>query len=296
MRSAKGLLRRIATEPLALFLLLGLGLFALEGWWSGRHELVVVSSAEVARIEDLWRAQMGRAATPEELEGLIEQHVREEVLHRAALELGLDRDDVIVRRRLAQKMAFLLEDESSIREPSTGELRAHWREHPQRWQRPARVSFQHVYWSAESRGEGAADAARATLAKLRQASDGGSNDATTADPTDPIDADSAWRALGDPFMLQRELGDRARSEIAGLFGDEFAAQLDDLPVGAWQGPVRSSFGAHLVRVLARSETEQPSFEEVRARVRDDLLARRRAEASERAYEELRARYRVRIER
>jgi hypothetical protein len=281
--SGSGLLRRLAQEPLVLFLLIGLGLFALERWWSARHQLIVVSEQEVARIADLWTAQMGRPATPAELDGLVEQHVSEEVLYRAAVELGLDRDDVIVRRRLAQKMAFLLEDERSVVEPSEPALRAHWQAHPERWQRPARLSFQHVYWSAEERAGSVAAAeaaARDALERLEHAS--------AAD-------DSAWRSFGDPFMLQRELGDRTVAEIGSLFGDAFAEALDATPVGGWRGPVRSTFGAHSVRVLSRSEAEQPPFEEVAAQVRDDLLARQRAEASERAYQELRARYRVEVE-
>ncbi|REJ73098.1 MAG: peptidyl-prolyl cis-trans isomerase [Acidobacteria bacterium] len=274
---------RLLRDPFVVFLLIGAGLFALDAWRGGGEvdRDIVVSRAEMARLAGLWEAQSGRAPTPEELAGLVEATVREEVLFREALRLGLDQDDTIIRRRLAQKMGFLLDDTTRLEDPDEAALRRWFEGRAERWAEPPRWSFRHVYFSVDRRGEQQAQAdATGVLERLRSASP------------------PAWRSLGDPFMLQREYAERTAQDVGELFGRRFADALATSGEGAdaeWFGPVRSALGLHLVQVVATSPPRQRGFEEVRAQVLEEWRRERRREANEQAYRDLRARYEVEIE-
>ncbi len=264
-------------HPLVLFVLLGALLFVLDaarreaGGGAGRR--ISVSEREVDWLRGMWATQYNRAPTGEELRALIDDYIREEILAREAVRLGLDQDDTIVRRRLAQKMSFLIEDTTSITEPNDAELRGYFEQRRAGYQAPARFSFQHVYWSKEERGQDAEAEAQQALAGLRRLPE-------------------TWRALGDPFMLLREYAERTPAEITEHFGGGFAGALATLPVGSWQGPLASAYGTHLVRVTGHQRARPLAFEEARGQVQEALVAERRAQANERAFAELRARYRI----
>jgi hypothetical protein len=263
--------------PLAIFLLLGLAVFALDRWRDGDagSRTIEVTEAQLAGIRERWAAQWDRPPTERELAGLVEDAVKEAILYREALRLGLDRDDTIVRRRLAQKMTFMLEDGAAVALPTDRELEAYHAARRERYRETRRTTFVHVFLSDDRRADPAGDA-RALVDELTS---GGGDD---------------WRQLGDPFMLLREYADRTDQEIVELFGGRFAAALRDLTSGAWHGPIRSAYGTHLVRVVARTEPRTPSFTEVRDRVAEDLITERRREQNEAALDALRARYEVRM--
>ena len=278
--------RRWLREPLVLFLLLGAAIFALDQLrqdpdLEGRR--IDITVVEIERLNDLWSTQTGRSASPSELLSLIEDQVRSEILYREALRLGLDRDDTIVRRRLAQKLSFLMEDTARLPEPSDEELRRFFAAQTERYEEPARWTFFHIFVSAERRGEQAEEEATRLLHDLESAS-----------AASPGSAGS-WRQLGDPFMLHREYAERSLQEIGDLFGQPFAQQFPGLPIGMWTGPVPSAYGLHLVRIVGRSEKRLPAFEEIRSRVLADLRDSRRSAANDLAYESLRRRYDVHID-
>ena len=263
-------------DPLVAFVLLGLGVFALDGWLAGSETarpVIEITSERVERLRARWIAQWGREPTETELQTLIDEAVDEEVLYREAQRLGLDRDDAIVRRRLAQKLTFILEDAGVAGPPPEAAIAEYFARHAERYRRPGRTTFDHVFLSADSRPDPAGDAT-ALLDELR-GSDGG-----------------GWRRLGDPFMLARTYADRSDREIAGLFGRGFAEALSGLPVGGWNGPVESTYGMHLVRLTARTVSREPALAAVRDRVLADLREERRRERSLTAYEELRDDYEV----
>lgn len=275
-------LKRILAEPLHHFLLLGVGIFALYAWLGGGagapDRRIVVSAADVAQMTEVWAKRWGRPPTPGELRGLVDARVREEVLYREALALGLDRDDTIVRRRLAQKLEFLFEDLGGGEEPGEDELRAYLAQHPDRFGEPARLTFSHVYVSRDRHGEAAEPDAARILATLQEISPDG-------DPG----------AHGDALPLARTFTNVDRDAITGLFGTAFAERVTELPTGAWHGPVESAYGAHLVFVHQRSEPRLPKLEEVKQRVRDEWRATRRRDLNEAIFERLLARYDVVIE-
>ena len=265
-------------DPLVAFVLLAFGVFALDAWLTrseAEQRVVEITPDRMDRLRARWVAQWGREPTGPELQTLIDEAVDEEILYREAQRLGLDRDDAIVRRRLAQKLTFILEDAGASRLPSEAEVQEYYARHAERYRRPGRTTFDHVFLSGDSRTNPAGDAT-ALLAEVR-AGDG-----------------SGWQRMGDPFMLARAYADRSDQEIAGLFGRVFADAVAGLPVGGWNGPVDSTYGAHLVRVHDRISSRAPALAEVRDRVTADLREDRRRERSLAAYQELRDEYEVRL--
>jgi len=275
-------LERLIREPLVHFLVLGVLLFLCADWLgsdggSGERS-IVVGQDDVARLAGQWEAQYGNPPSASEIEALIENHVRDEILYREALELGLDRDDLIIRRRLIQKLRFLGEGLARSAEPSEGELTEFYARHLTRYTQPAKMTFQHVYFSRDQRGEAARGHALALL------------EALSAEITEV----STWRSLGDPFMLQREYADRDEREIAELFGPDFASALAQIEPGSWGGPIPSSYGWHAVRVRERRPEAVPKLSEIRDQVLSDYSAQRRTETDAALLEEYRKKYVVKI--
>ncbi len=282
-------LRRFVRDPLFVFLVIGVGVFALDRMFGGvfdaESRTIVVSRAQVIRLADLWSAQIGRLPTAAELDSLVEDHVREEILVREAVRMGLDADDTIVRRRLAQKMSFLIEDTVVSDAVSDADLERYFEENADRYGDPQRFTLRHVYVSPDRRGsdEVALRAANGILDELR------------AEGNDAAPENTLWRRLGDPFMLRREYGRRTAEDLAELFGGAFVEALDDLPLGEWAGPVESAYGFHVVRLSARTRAEPAVFDDVRRRVLEDARRDARDAANRAEHDRLRERYRVEIE-
>jgi hypothetical protein len=271
---------RFLREPLVQFLLVGLALFGAWHWLQpaearGPAKRIVITADDLKQMTAVWVSQGRPPPTPQQLQALVDVKVREEVLYREALALGLDQDDAIVKRQLARKMDFLAEDLSKLEEPKPDELRAWYPQHQARFALPARVSFRHVYFSPDRRGTQARADAQAALAPL-------------ADK--PIDAAAA--AGGDPFMFHAFYGDRSLDVVAKEFGPPFARALGGVAPGAWTGPIESGYGWHLVFVDAMTPERVPDFDEVEAEVRSAWVENRREQAKTRLYETMRARYEV----
>jgi len=215
-----------------------------------------------------------RPPTEEELAGLIERHIRGEVFYREALAMGLDQDDPYVRNRLGQKLEFLLDDLSAETAPSDETLARYLQEHGERYQAPARVSFQQVYLNPDRHPRLEADATR-LLQQLR----GG------ADPA----------ALGDVSLLGQTFDGLSQPEVARQFGDAFAEALLNLEQGRWLGPIPSGLGAHLVQVGGRQPARRPTLDEVRPLVLRDWQDQQRRAQKEQAYARLRQRYAITVE-
>ena len=274
-------LKRWLKEPLVHFALLGALIFAANTWCESRRAKtestarIEVTAAIVERLRAGYERQFGRSPEAEELRGLVTAHIREEVLCREALALGLDRDDTIVRRRLAQKMEFLTDDVVGAPEPSDVALEKFFAENAARYARAGQVSFRQVYFSKEKRGASLDAAARDALAALAR----GASDET----------------LGDTFLHGFEFAEREHDEVRALFGPDFAKQLVAQRPGEWRGPLTSSYGLHLVRIEERSEPSAAKFGDVRAMVRRDFNDDRRRAANRAVFERLRERYQVTVD-
>ena len=273
---------KLLREPLFHFLVLGAGLFVLFGLVDESDEThsdrIVVTAGQIERLTEGWTRTWQRPPTPQELDGLVEDHIREEVFYREALAMGLDRDDMIVRRRLRQKLEFLTEDLVAAINPTDEQLRSYLTEHAAQFRVESSLSFDHVYFNRDRRGEAAERDAEELLARLE-----------TASP----DVDLA--ALGDPLLLPGQYQQASLNEIAGRFGREFAGRLAELPVGRWAGPVESGYGLHLVLIRERIPGQAPAFEDVRKAVKREWTVARNKEASEAFYQGLRGRYSVVVE-
>jgi peptidyl-prolyl cis-trans isomerase C len=275
-------LKRWSREPLLHFLLLGLLLFGAHAYFQ-RGRGGVESSKQIAlTLDDLrtmdmyFQSQWHRQPTPAEFQAMVEDKVREEVLYREALAMGLDKDDTIVKRRMAQKMQFLAEDVAAAHEPSTAELKAWFDKNTKQFAQPSRYSFRHLYFSPDKRGKNAEEDAAKALAKIAG---------------QPEDSKSA-AAVGDSFMFQDYYGDRTPEAIAKEFGPQFAVALEKLKPGSWQGPVESGYGWHLVFVDSVIPGRIPAFEEIEPDVKIAWLGEQKAQAWHKAYAAMRAKYSV----
>lgn len=275
-------MKKLLREPLIHFLALGVGLFVLFYQVADtdldRPDRVVVRQADVDRLVSQWQRQWKRPPTEKELNGMIESYIRETILYREALALGLDQNDVIVRRRLGQKLEFMFKDLAEQIDPSEEELAEFLEQHSERYMDPGRYTFSHVYFSHDSRGAAVAADARDTLRQLR--AHNGAIDLTQA---------------GDRFLYQYQFDDQSPAQISRIFGNAFAESLPDLDTGNWVGPVKSGYGLHLVYIEQRTEPREPPFVEIRDKVRWDVLAERRQQVDHAFYAELRKRYEVVIE-
>jgi hypothetical protein len=198
------------------------------------------------------------------------------VLYREALAMGLDKNDEIVKRRMAQKMQFLAEDVAAAREPTTEELKAWYAKNSGKFAMPKRVSFRHLYFSPDRRATHVRDDAVKALTQL------------AGQPEDVKVAAS----FADPFMFQEYYRERATDFLGKEFGPQFAQAVEKLPTGSWQGPVESGFGWHLVFVDTAIPGRVPDFEEIEADVKIAWLAEQKMLAWDKAYKEMRAKYTV----
>ena len=275
--------QRLLREPLLHFFVLGSGIFLLFGLVGDSDESqpaeIVVTVGQIERLVEGWKKTRMRAPTAPELEGLIANHIREEIYYREALAMGLDSDDTIIRRRLRQKMEFLTEDLVTQVKPTEAELQTFLHDNPDSFRIEPQVSFYQIYFSSDLRGTAADSDALQLLTELR----GGD---------DTIDI----KAVGDPLPLPSNYESATEFEVRSLFGSEFATRLLTLEEGSWQGPVASAYGLHLVLIRERTPSAMPELDEVREAVAREWREVRRRAGNEKLYELLREQYTVVIER
>ena len=271
---------RFLREPLVQFLLIGALLFGLYSFAptglpaTAPSKEIRLSVGEIAQLTQLFQSQWRRQPTPKELERMVENKVQQEILYREALAMGIDKDDEIVKRRMAQKMQFLAEDVAAAHEPTTAELRSWFDKNSAKFAQPPRLSIRHLYFSPDRRGDRARDDAQQALAKLAG---------------QPEDAKIA-SLLADPFMSQDYYRDRAPDYLAKEFGPTFALAVAKLAPGSWQGPIESGFGWHLVFVDTVIPGRVPAFDEIEPDVRTAWLGEQKVLAWDKAYKAMRANY------
>jgi hypothetical protein len=273
---------KLFREPLFHFLILGAVIFVAHGLIT-RHKTdkpgeIVVTQGAVANLLTGFTRTWQRPPTEDELHGLVSDYIREEVAYREALALGLDRDDMIVRRRLQQKLEFLSDDLATRIQPSDADLQSFLQAHKGTFQTEPLLSFRQIYFNPQLHGVNLHRDAARVLDRLR----------TPGSHKSEIDA-------GDPFLLQESFDHISPAELKNTFGEKFASAISALPVGSWQGPIDSGYGAHLVYVAQYTPSRLPDLAEVREQVRRDYFDARRREAMGKFYNTLLRRYNVRIE-
>jgi peptidyl-prolyl cis-trans isomerase C len=276
------LLKRCLREPLVHFVLIGATLFAV---YSALHsketastdpKKIVLTANDLVQISLMWQAQGRPAPTADQIQSLLDNKIREEVLYREALGLSLDKEDTIVKRRMAQKMDFLAEDLSDLREPTREELTTWFAANSERFKVPGRASFRHLYFSFDKHGGETSSVARQALNKI------------SGKPSDSPEG----AALADPFMFQDYYGDRSFDELAKTFGPVFARSLFVQPTGSWRGPIESGYGWHLIFIDSLTQARVPELEEVETDVRTQWVSARRDETKKRMYEQMKSHYEI----
>jgi hypothetical protein len=273
---------RLLRDPLLHFLILGAGIFLVYFVVNGRasvpSERIVVDENQALRLAEQFQRTRMRPPTWQELEGLTEDFVREEILYREAQALGLDQNDLVIRRRLRQKMEFLSTDLIEQLAPTDAELQTFLEVNKDRFHLPDRFSFQQVYLNPYRFAGDVKQAAAQLLVLLNAEPD------LEADP----------KMIGDATMLPAKFDAATLREVDNVFGRGFAEAIENAPRDRWSGPFESSYGLHLVRMTAREAGSLPTLEEVRSVVEREWFAERRRAANDNFYQALRQRYNVEI--
>jgi hypothetical protein len=272
----------VLREPLFHFRLLGIVLFGVYGALKDKPDgddqplRIELTDDDLRQLAVMWLAQGRPLPSREEMASLVDQKVTEEILAREAVSLGLDQEDQIIKRRLAQKMDFLLADLAALDPPSQEALEAWFAANGERFALQPHLSFRHLYFSFDRHGDGTREAAAAALGRVAGLS-----------PEAPELA-----AIADPFMFRNYYGDATPDQMAKEFGPAFAASLFQFRPGSWQGPIQSGYGWHLIWVDSYEEGRVPSLEEVEPEAKAAWLEDRYAEIKRRAFAEMRSRYTV----
>jgi peptidyl-prolyl cis-trans isomerase C len=269
-------------EPLLHFLLLGALLFAVFGWKNRTEEPesagneIHIGPAQIETLVSTFQKVWQRPPTAEELDGLIKEHLTEEVLYREAKALGLEQNDIVIRRRLRQKMEFLTADVATAAGPDEAALAKYFSEHADQYAESPQLSFTQVYFNREKRGAKLEEDVKASLAELAR------NPDATAD-------------MGDASLLPQRLESTSVRDIGNQFGDEFAVAVRKMPLAQWLGPVESGYGLHLVKVTARQDPPKPQLAKLRDAVLRDYQTVQREELNRRTVEEFKKRYRITVD-
>lgn len=275
---------KLLREPLLHFMFIGAAIYLLYGVFAdpvaeGTDKTITVSAGEIQWMQSSWQKRWNRPPTTKEFDGLIQQYVKETVLYREALTMGLNKHDQIIRRRLAQKLEFLAKDLVSLTPPDEADIQTYFTEHLDRYQKPIRYTFTQVYIDPDKRGDATlADAEKIKLALIAKG-----------------DAIGDAGELSDGVMLKNYYPEKDQAEIQKLFGSGFAKSLVELSPGQWHGPVLSGFGVHLVYVSNTIQPPLPELAKLRERVVQEWKRDRGEELNDKFYANLRDQYTVVIE-
>jgi len=272
------LFMRLLREPLFHFIAIGGLIFAfyvaVDDGRETRADLIVITPERIAQLATGFASVWNRMPSATELDHLIEEEVREEVYYREALALGLDQNDIIVRRRLRQKMEFMMDSSARLLDPPKSEIETYFKANELTYRRDPRVALEQIYLGEHP----TPDSVSRSLTALESGPD-----------TSPS-------TLGERTLLPAQLGLSPARAIDNVFGEGFFDLVVDLPLEVWSGPISSTYGVHLVRILDAVPPLTPALEEVRDEVLRDWRQARAQEIREQDYAERRARFVVEIRR
>jgi len=273
---------KLSREPLVHFILLGALLFTGHMLWQHYVDkadyTITVTAEEMERQALIFAGENRRQPTDEDLKALLFSHVEEQVLMREAERLGLGEDDTIIRRRLAQKMRFIVEGVETPDLPDDETLKLWFEENIDKFITAETRSFSHIYLSPKEHGEAIETIALNILGQI-----------LLRNP--PAD----WKSLGDPFMMKREFKNLSAIETTRLFGPDFAASIFSAEGPNWQGPRESAFGLHLIRIDNVTSKITPAFEDVRANVQTIWQEDAQRKANSEKLKELIQKYKIDVE-
>lgn len=267
-------------EPLFHFLLIGVGIFLLYGLTANEiqkeHKRIEITTTESDRLVALWEKRWNRPPTQKEFEGLLKQTIRQEILYHEALAMGLDKDDAVVRQRLAQKLEFISNDIMTIDIPKDEVLQAYLDTHAQKYQIPGSITFRHIFFNLDKDSYiSVSNKINRLLASLNL-------------EESHVDIQSA----GDVFLQGMDFKDQSVFEIDRIFGKSFREKLFQQTTGIWVGPIESGFGLHLVRIDDKVDSKKALLEDVRASVLRDWTYDERKKINDAFIEGLQRQYEI----
>lgn len=272
---------RIVKEPLLHFILLGAMLYLASSYWMEQNvaseRTVVVSNGQIRHLQTLFSKTWQRSPSNDELANVIQEYVLEQIAYREGLALGLEREDTVITRRIRQKLDFIAEESGVRVEVSDALLRNYSAKHTNKFRLEPRLTLRQIYLDPQRHGDELSATAQNLLARL------------TVEPE--LDSDY----LGDQGLFKLRYQAQTPTELARIFGREFAEQATELKTDEWQGPVKSSFGIHLVRVEQKVAGRMPEFSSIRDKVLQEWENKRRDKAVQTYYANLLDRYQVIVE-
>ena len=277
-------LTRLFKEPLIQFLIIGAAIYGAYALFGSpeedyRDNIILVDSNRINAMVSEWESRWQRPPTRQEIDGLIQQYIKEDVLYRQAVAMGLNEDDPITRRRMAQKLEFLTSDLAQMQEPAEGELETFFEENEETYRDPDVISFGHIFVDPDARGDATLDDANDLLAELM----------AQGEPTEEM------LQSGDRFMLQNYFAAATELDIRRQLGSGFAESVMVLEPGQWHGPVLSGYGVHLVYVFTMQAAPAPQFDMVRERLLEDWHMVKREEFNQQFLETLKDRFEIIVE-
>jgi len=242
-------IKSLLREPLLHFLLIGGALFSLYGKVAppaDEGKQITVTQSGIAALADQFQATRSRPPTPVELQGLFDGYVRDEVLFREGVALGLLDDDPVIKRRVRQKLEVLIEEEGRAGTPSDAQLSAYLGNNAAKFRIPPVLSFEQLLFDPTNYGDELESALSASIAALN----GG----------------ATLQSQGKLSLLPGQVEKLPLDLVIRDFGEQFGKALESAPLGQWFGPVSSGFGVHLVRINERQPAFVPALDEARRAV------------------------------
>ena len=272
-------LKAASREPLVHFLIAGLVVFLISSLRGPEIDpnsrKIVLNETQIEQLVSEWQKTWQREPTPTEVDAIIREFIKDEIYFREAIRLGLDKDDLVVRRRLRSKMEYLSNSAAESQIPSEKELQDWLDKNPLKYAIGANYSFEQIYFNADNEIE-KRKRTNTILSSLKNGTD--------------------WQSLSDDISLPAQMENEDIENIGKVFGEEFANNLGPLPVKAWSEPIASGFGFHIVRILQKTEGRKPKLAEVRAEVERDWRAKTALLREQKSYQSLLDGYKIEIDR
>lgn len=270
-------MKNVLREPIVHFWIIGAALFLIFELFDdpagSEAERIVITNGQVENLLQRFARSRQRLPTGEELQGLVDEYIKEEILYREALLLGLDKDDSVVRGRMRQKMELMSDSIAELTAPTDEQLRDYINSHPDKFATEPRISFRQIYLDPDKRGDAIQEEARRLLSVL-------------SDFQGKVNV----AGLGDSLMIPQSYTLSPVNEISDRFGERFGRDLMEIGRGQWTGPLQSGYGLHLVQVSDYIERDLPKLEEIRKIVEWEYFAASRKEMRESIYARLREKY------
>lgn len=233
-------------------------------------EKITIFESEINSLIDTWVNQVGRDPTLQEVDGIIKQLLDEEILYREAIKLGLDKNDIIIKRRLAQKIGFLRqESDSSL--PSNQQVRDFYNLNKDKYFVEKRITFSHIYFSSNETEQ--EDAKKALIL---------------------IESGSSETEFGEPFLLGKNFSSKTISEIERSFGKRFSEDIQTIITKQWTGPITSEYGSHLIFLNSISDSFTPSLDEIKNLIINDVILENQNNSAKEYLKQLRNKYQIEI--